>query len=538
MRSGPSAGVVDRSDGDADGRTVDRLLPETDERPSPRPVARPDAPVRPIAAVGRHRRSSPSEVLMRNTDRIRQFVAAHRADHVALSDRVWECPELAYGEYRSVDAHVARLEADGFTLTRDVAGIPTAVIGEAGSGGPVIAILGEYDALPCLSQEAGVAERRELVAGGNGHGCGHNLLGAGALLAAVALKDWLAATGTPGRVRYYGCPAEEGGAAKAFMVRAGAFADVDIALTWHPGSMSRVDENSSLANMRIDFAFTGRASHAAAAPHLGRSALDAVELMNVGVNYLREHVPPDARIHYAVLDAGGVAPNVVQARAKVRYLIRSRDLPGLFALIERVKDCARGSALMTGTTVEATVVSAVADKLLNRPLDEAMAAVMRRLGPVPFDDADRAFAREIQKTLTAEDIQTDFRRIGMKVRRDTPLCDFPVQAELPPQPMIGSTDVADVSWVVPTVEARAATHAIGTPGHSWQQVAQGKAPAAHKGMVWAAEVMAATAVEAFLDPSLIARAKAALAEQTAETPYVSPLPPELKPSLQPRPADL
>src|SRR5580704_11710631 len=258
---------------------------------------------------------------MNDSRDIWQLVEAKQEPLIALSDRVWATPELCYTEIRSAAEHKAELERHGFRIAQGIAGIPTAMIGEAGDGGPVIAILGEYDALPGLSQESGVTEHRPLQNGGNGHGCGHNLLGAGAMLAAVAVKDWLAARGIKGRVRYYGCPAEEGGAAKAFMVREGAFDDVDIAITWHPSAFCEVADAVSLANTRIDFTFAGRASHAAAAPHLGRSALDAVELMNVGVNYMREHMPSDARIHYAVLDAGGIAPNVVQATAKVRYSI-------------------------------------------------------------------------------------------------------------------------------------------------------------------------------------------------------------------------
>ena len=260
-------------------------------------------------------------------------------------------PEIAYTEHRSCAEHTAMLEQQGFRVTRNVAGIPTAVLGEAGEEGPVIAILGEYDALPGLSNEAGVAEHRPLPGAGHGHGCGHNLLGSASLLAATAVKDYLAAHGVKGRVRYYGCPAEEGGAAKGFMVRDGAFDDVDIAITWHPAAFCRVDDAMSLANTRIDFSFIGRSSHAAASPHLGRSALDAVELMNVGVNYMREHMPSDARVHYALLDAGGIAPNVVQAKAKVRYLIRARDLPELNRLIGRVRKIADGAALMTETSV-------------------------------------------------------------------------------------------------------------------------------------------------------------------------------------------
>src|SRR3984885_480988 len=275
---------------------------------------------------------------MQNTEEIWRLVDAKQDEFNALSDRVWEIPELCYGEFKSCAEHTAMLREQGFRVTENVAGIPTAVMGEAGEDGPVIAILGEYDALPGLSQEAGVAEQRPLPGDGFGHGCGHNMLGSASLLAATAVKDYLAAHGVKGRVRYYGCPAEEGGAAKGFMVRDGAFDDVDIAITWHPAAFCRVDDAQSLANTRIDFTFTGRASHAAATPHLGRSALDAVELTNVGVNYMREHMPSDARIHYAMLDGGGVAPNVVQAKAAVRYAVRARTLAEMQALVERVKN--------------------------------------------------------------------------------------------------------------------------------------------------------------------------------------------------------
>ena len=351
--------------------------------------------------------------MVQNTEEIWRLVDAKKDPFIGLSDRVWGMPEIAYAEVRSVAEHIAELEREGFRITKDVAGIPTAVMGEAGEGGPVIAILGEYDALPGLSQEAGVAEHRPVEANGHGHGCGHNLLGSAALLAATAVKDYLEKNGLKGRVRYYGCPAEEGGAAKGFMVRAGVFKDVDIAISWHPAAFSGVNEAISLANTRIDFSFTGRASHAAAAPHLGRSALDAVELMNVGVNYMREHMPSDARIHYALLDAGGIAPNVVQASAKVRYLIRARDLPELQKLIVRVRKIADGAAMMTETTVTTKVVSAVSNLMGNRPLEEVMQRNFDRLGPPPFDEADKEFARKIQATLTDEDIQTACRRVGV-----------------------------------------------------------------------------------------------------------------------------
>ena len=467
---------------------------------------------------------------MDNRSYIWRGVDAIKERFTDLSDRVWGTPEVCYTEARSCAEHLAELRHQGFRITEKVAGIPTAVMGEWGEGGPVIAFLGEYDALPGLSQEADVAEPRPLQAGGHGHGCGHNLLGSAALLAATAVKDWLATHNVPGRVRYYGCPAEEGGAAKAFMVRSGAFDDVAVAITWHPSSFWEVVVTPSLANTRADFAFTGRTSHAAASPHLGRSALDAVELMNVGVNYMREHMPSDARIHYAVLDTGGIAPNVVQAHARVRYSIRARDLPGMNELVQRVHKVAQGAALMTETKVEMRIISAVSNVLANTPLEQALHRVMEELGPPHFDEADKDFATKIRATLTEKDIATVYHTIGMDPT-DRPLADFLVPLDARRNPLIGSTDVGDVSWVVPTVQVHAPTVAIGTPLHTWQVVAQGKSPAAHKAMVQAAKAMAGLGVRALTEPDLIAAAKADLEKRTARTPYVSPLPDDVAPPL-------
>lgn len=475
---------------------------------------------------------------MRNEPDILAQVDDHAPDLIGLSDRVWGMPEICYTEYRSVAEHTALLREKGFRVTENVAGIPTAVIGEAGEGGPIIAFLGEYDALPGLSQEAGVAEPRPLPGNGQGHGCGHNLLGSAALLAACALKDWLAASGIPGRVRYYGCPAEEGGAAKSFMARDGAFDGVAAAITWHPSCFNEVAPALSLANTRMDFEFTGRASHAAAAPHLGRSALDAAQLMCTGVQYLREHIPQESRIHYAFLDAGGVAPNVVQAKVKLRFAIRSTDLPGMFELNERVKRIAQGAAMMTDTTVAISIMSAVSNLLPNLPLEEAMQANFDRLGAPDFDEADREFAAAIQATLQPGDISNAYRAVGLPIRPDTPLCDFVVPRDTKREPMIGSTDVGDVSWIVPTVQAHAATIAIGTPGHSWQVTAQGKTPGAHKAMVHVAKVMVATAQDCLTQPDLLDRARADLDARLAASPYVCPIPVEVNPPLQPRPAEL
>ncbi|NVN10422.1 M20 family metallopeptidase [Nguyenibacter vanlangensis] len=469
---------------------------------------------------------------MKNTDTIWNFVEARHQPMIALSDAVWDIPELNYGEFRSCALHAEALRREGFRVAHDVGGLPTAVMGEAGEGGPVIAFLGEYDALPGLSQAAGVAAHQPLAGDGNGHGCGHNLLGSASLLAAIAVKDWLAATGTPGRVRYYGCPAEEGGAGKGFMVRAGVFDDVDVAITWHPSHFATIFPPASLANLRIDFTFTGRASHAAAAPFLGRSALDAAELLNIGVNYLREHMLPSSRIHYAYQDAGGVAPNVVQSRTVIRYTVRATELDDMLALADRVRKIADGAALMTETIVTSQVISGMANLLGNPPLEAAMQANLERLGPPPFDEADRIFATSIRTTLTKEEIAAAFKAMDLPVDPDKPLCDTILPwSETRGRSMLGSTDVGDVSWVVPTVQALGATCAIGTPFHSWQLTAQGKSPLAHKGMVHVAKVMAATAADVLRDETLLARAKHDHAERLKRQPYVSPIPADVQPPL-------
>ncbi|MFJ6324783.1 MULTISPECIES: M20 family metallopeptidase [unclassified Rhizobium] len=468
---------------------------------------------------------------MKNSDAVWSIVDAKTPAFIELSDRVWDAPETNYEEFTSCAEHARLLEAEGFRVTRHVAGLPTAVMGEAGDAGPVIAILGEFDALPGLSQEAGIASQRALVDGGNGHGCGHNLLGAGSMLAAAAVKDFLMQNGLKGRVRYYGCPAEEGGSSKGFMVRAGTFDDVDIAISWHPAAFTGVNNPISLACNEINFHFNGRASHASATPHLGRSALDAVELMNVGVNYMREHMPSSARVHYAITNAGGGAPNVVQAKATVRYLIRARNLPELLDLVERVKKIADGAALMTETTVRHEVVSGDANLVGNAALEERLQSHLERLGPTLFDGKDKEVAREFQATLSQDDISASYARFGLKPRKDRSLCDLIYPLYSGDGSIVGSTDVGTVSWVVPTVQMRGATYAIGTPGHSWQLVAQGKLPAAHKGMAHAAKAMASLAVDLLCDPDLVAAAKQELRERLDSTPFVNPIPNDVDPPL-------
>ena len=467
---------------------------------------------------------------MPDIDTIITLVDTRRDDFIALSDTIWGMPELCYAETQSADAHATEQNRHGFRVETGVAGIPTALIGEAGEGGPIIAVLGEYDALPGLSQQAGIAEPRPMETNGAGHGCGHNLLGAGAMLAAVAVAAWLKREGLPGRVRYYGCPAEEGGAAKSFMARAGAFDGVAAAISWHPNYFPEVMPPRSLANTRADFTFSGRASHASVAPELGRSALDAVELMSVGVNYMREHMPSDSRVHYAMLDSGGIAPNVVQARAKVRYAIRARDLVGMTDLVHRVSDIARGAALMTQTTVEIDIVSAVSNLLGNTPLEIALDSFIQQLGPPPFAEADRDFARAIQATLGRDDMEAAFATVGLPPG-NTPLADRTIPLDASRKAILGSTDVGDVSWVVPTVQAHGAVVAVGTPFHSWQLVAQGKSPAAHKGMVHVAKAMAALGIRLLRDQELREAALADFMARTAATPYRCPIPENVSPPI-------
>ena len=468
---------------------------------------------------------------MSNEKDIWKLVDNKSEDFIRFSDRVFDTPEVLYKEFKSVSEHTQMLKQEGFNVSEGICNMPTAVLGEYGDSGPIIAILGEFDALPGLSQEAGIAQHKPIENTVNGHGCGHNLLGAASLLAATAVKDWIENNNIKARIRYYGCPAEEGGAAKTYMARDGLFNNVDTAICWHPATFNSVNKPVSLANSRIDFTFVGRAAHAATAPHLGRSALDAVELMNVGVNYMREHMPDSARIHYAYMDVGGNAANVVQAKTTIRHLIRASNLKELRGLVDRVYKIADGAALMTETKVEKNVYSGVSNLLGNKTLEEVMQSEFDKLGPVIFDENDKVFANEIRSTLTEADILDSFQRIGIDAPLDMPLCDFVAPLDSLGNGGIGSTDVGDVSWVVPTVQARIATCAVGTPFHTWQTVAQGKAPAAHKGMVHAAKIMASTASALIKDPSKLKEAKNTYYELVSKNPYICPIPEEVFPPI-------
>ena len=468
---------------------------------------------------------------MKNDEQVWELVENKKEAFINFSDRIFDTPEILYQEFKSVSEHTNMLKTEGFKVTENICNMPTAVMGEYGEDGPIIAILGEFDALPGLSQAAGIAEQKPLENTTNGHGCGHNLLGAASLLAASAIKDWLLQNNIKGRVRYYGCPAEEGGAAKTYMARDGFFDNVDVAICWHPATFNSVNKPISLANSRIDFTFFGKAAHAATAPHLGRSALDAIELMNVGVNYMREHMPDTARVHYAYMDTGGSAANVVHARATVRHLIRASNLKELHSLVDRVYKIADGAALMTETTVEKKVYSGVSNLLGNEPLEKMMQNEWDRLGPVKFDKYDKDFAHKIRSTFSETEILDSFQRIGIKAPLDLPLCDFVAPLDSTNNGGIGSTDVGDVSWVVPTVQARVATCAVGTTFHTWQTVAQGKSKAAHKGMIHAAKIMASTATSLIKSPEKIVEAKKEFNIQITRNPYICPIPDGVMPPI-------
>lgn len=448
----------------------------------------------------------------------------------ALSDAIWGFAELGFEEMRSCEAQIAIMESEGFRIDRCAGGLPTAFMAEAGEGDPVIALLGEFDALAGLSQVAGAARAIPVEPGAPGHGCGHNILGSAAALAAAAVAATLKREGLAGRVRYYGCPAEEGGGGKAFMVREGAFDEVDIALTWHPAAYTGVNFGENLAFIQSTFKFVGKAAHAALSPHLGRSALDAVELMNVGVNYLREHVIPDARIHYAYRDAGGRAANVVQANAEIGYIVRAPNLALLQPIFERVKRIAGGASMMTDTAVEVRVESGMSDVLLNRTLADLLFAQLQRLGGVPFSQEDQEEAQAFRETFSSDELQFAMAKAsGSQPLPAQPLHDDVAAFDGVPTRSFGSTDVGDVSWVVPTAQFWGATCAMGTPFHSWQMVAQGKTGVAHKGLTHAAKVLAAACLEAIADPAIVERAKAEHAQRKAGRSYVCPIPAGVKP---------
>jgi len=457
--------------------------------------------------------------------RLSQIIEEKREKLIEVSNQIWQYAETGFEEFKSAELLSKALEDEGFEVEKGVAQIETAFIGTSGHGNPVIAFLGEFDALTGLSQQGGIAQPNPQETGGNGHGCGHNLLGTGSLGAAIALRDYMQENNIEGTVRYYGCPGEEIGGGKTFMAREGVFDDVDIALTWHPGTTNNIMSVATLACYEVYFKFKGKSAHAAASPHLGRSALDAVELMNIGVNYLREHIIPEARVHYAITNTGGFSPNVVQAEAEVLYFVRAPRVSQTEVIYQRICEIARGAALMTGTEVEIDLASALSNVLPNTTLEQVMYENFIKLGTPSYSDEEIQFASAIRKTLSEEEKKVDVQRNRQLAGKD--IADI-IDPFKPDEFMAGSTDVGDVSWLVPTAQCMTACEPLGTPLHTWQIVATGTTSLAHKGMLHAGKVMASTALDVLLQPELIEQAKAELIERRAGEVYTSPLPSDVK----------
>lgn len=457
------------------------------------------------------------------------------------SDKIWEYAELAFHETKSADLLCAILEKEGFTLTRGDAGIPTCFTGtfSYGSGKPVMGLLGEYDALSALSQKAGKAAKDPELEGAPGHGCGHNALGTGSLAAALAVKEYLIENKKDGTVIYFGCPAEEGAGSKQFMARAGMFDNVDFVYTWHPATKNAIECNHSNAIMGANFEFRGVSAHAGGCPYLGRSALDAVELMNVGCNYLREHMIPEARIHYAYIDAGGTAPNVVQDHAIIRYEVRSPWVSQVKELFKRVQNVARGASIMTDTTVKCDLSMAFTEYLPNNALAAIADECLREVGAPKWDESDYALAKQFLNTyndVTMETIKNQIIEIYGEDRLEE-ILERPLDSEVHPfnpdkiKLTAGSTDVGDVGYAAPTLNINVATACVGNVGHSWQMTAQSCSPIAHKGLLTAAKVMALSCVRTMDRPDVIEAAKKEVTKRNGGK-YTCPLPDEVLPPLE------
>jgi len=425
-------------------------------------------------------------------------------DYKKIALQIWEYAEVGYKEVKSSALHQKTLQDNGFTVQANVADIPTAFVATYGSGKPVIGILAEFDALPGLSQEA-VPEKKPIDGKNAGHGCGHHLFGTASVAAGIEIKKLMEEKKISGTVKVYGCPAEEGGSGKVYMVRAGLFNDVDVVIHWHPGSDNSVTMTSALANKSAKFRFHGLSAHAAAAPDKGRSALDGVESLDYMVNMMREHIPQETRIHYVITN-GGKAPNVVPDFAEVYYYVRHPKREDVVSIFDRVVKAAEGAALGTGTTMDYEVIGGTHDLLLNGTLADVMQKDLEKVGGINYTAQEIEFAKKIQSSFT------------YKVPAiETAAIVKPIKAE--EDAGGGSTDVGDVSYAVPTVGMRAATWVPGTPAHSWQATACGGTEIGTKGMMVAAKTMALTAIDLYTTPALIEKAKAEFAKDKGDYQY-------------------
>ncbi|MEF8789509.1 MAG: amidohydrolase [Haloarculaceae archaeon] len=446
-----------------------------------------------------------------------------------LAQELWETPELGLHEYESSELLVETLREEGFEVETDVGGMPTAFVATYGEAGPKVGILGEFDALPGLSQKV-KADRDPIEEGEPGHGCGHNLFGVAALGGAVAVKRAIESGDVEGTIRYYGCPAEETLVGKTYMARAGVFDDLDAALTWHPGDLSTPRLGSSNALNSIVFEFEGESAHAAGSPESGRSALDGVELMNTGVEYMREHISDDARLHYSIVD-GGDAPNVVPAQASVWYFVRAPSREEVERNTEWLRDIAEAATMMSQTEVDERFLSGCYDYLANHTISDVIWEQMQAVGPIEYEEADHAFARDLLETVPDDRRAAELAGLPEAVREtveDHALYPEPVEPYDEGDMTAGSTEVGDVSYITPTAQFSAATWPVGTPGHSWQVVAS-NGDFGQKGIAFAAKVLAGTAYELMTDPETLEAAREEFVEATDGEPYETPLPPEAEP---------
>lgn len=453
-----------------------------------------------------------------------------------LSD-IWAYSETAFEETKSCARMVELLEKHGFLVETPIADMDTAYVGVYGSGKPVICFLAEYDALHGMSQTADTCRYAPLSEREQGHGCGHHLLGTGAIGAALLYRDYLKENNLPGTVKIVGCPAEESGSGKAYLARAGFFDDADVALTWHPSDFHMVETGSSQACIQAFFDFHGVSSHAAAAPHLGRSALDAVEIMDVGANYLREHIEPTERLHYAIINTGGESPNVVQAEARVKYLIRSTSAPKTKKLYDRVCDVAKGAALITGTKLDIIFDEGLYDTMPNFALEDVLKESYLRIGVPEYTKEEREYAAKFKDSFPKEELFSNLPGgvVDIMALKDnmeqSELCDMFVDRIHSEECAPGSTDVGDVSWVVPTAQIRVNCYSYGAGAHSWQWTGQGKSTIALKGALLAAEVLADAAKSLTEKPELIEKAKAEFDKRMRGQKYECLIPEDVKPHL-------
>ena len=466
-----------------------------------------------------------------------EYIDENAGIFTGVSDAVWSRPELSLKEFESAALYCSVLREHGFEVTEGLCGIKTAFCGKFGEGKPVIGILGEYDALSGLSQEAACAQKRPLVPGGPGHGCGHNMLGAGALGAAFAVKDYLESMGRGGTVIFFGCPGEEGGAGKAFMAREGLWRGLDCALTWHPSDVNEVVTGTNNSCIQVLYKFHGVSAHAAGDPENGRSALDAVELMNTGAQYLREHMAGDCRVHYAITDAGGVSPNVVQAEASVLYMVRANKVRDSVALQARLDKIARGAALMTETTFDRVFIDGTAELVPNYTLEGLLYRVFGEVGLPEYTPEEEALASALRATYdvrTAPGIGPSFDAdIAQEVAERTHgladgLCRFILPEYHGTGFVPGSTDVGDVSWQTPAAQIHCVAFPFGAAGHSWQNVSCGGSSIGHKGLLTAAKVLACAAIELMEDGDTLAAARAEFEKRTAGG-YTCPIEPDAVP---------